>query len=109
MFKNPNRKFESMCYDNLEETEVKMLSIILKNFDSQQYIHIPTETVVAFTRTEESAEVAYAKIAAFEKLTGTVKEQCRKCYESKYSSRDNAKYTIILCIADTHTVSKLPN
>ena len=59
-YENPNLKFESMCYDNPEETKANMLPIILNNLDFIQYIHIP---VIAFAKPEEENKVAYAEIA----------------------------------------------
>ena len=35
-YENQNLKFESMCYDNPEEMEARVLPILLKNFDSSQ-------------------------------------------------------------------------
>ena len=77
MFENPNLKFESMCYENPEETEAKILPVILKNFDSQQYIHLLAQTVIAFAKAEEESEIVYAEVAEIKSLTESIKEQCR--------------------------------
>ena len=68
MFGNPNLKFESMCYENPEETEANILPVILKNFNSQ-YIHLPAKTVIAFAKTEEESEIAYAEVAEIDNST----------------------------------------
>ena len=37
MYENPNLKMGSMCYDNPEETQAKVLPVIFKNLDSSEY------------------------------------------------------------------------
>ena len=61
MFEKPNLKIESMCYDNPEETEVKVIPVIFKNLDSSEYIYLPAKTVVAAAKPEGENEVAYAE------------------------------------------------
>ena len=77
MFEKPNLKMESMCYDNPEETQAKVLPVIFKNLDSSEYVYLPVKTVVASANPKGENEVAYAEIAEIETSTENVKEQCR--------------------------------
>ena len=75
-YDNPNLKFESMCYDNPEETQAKVLPNILKYLDASQYIHLLSKTVIAFAKPEKENKVAYMEIADIKNLTESVEEQC---------------------------------
>ena len=87
-YNNPNLKFESMCYDNPEDMKAKVLPIILKNFDSSQYIHIPVKTVIAYTKPKKENKVAYAEIAEIKNLTKSVEEECRNWLPKKKPNTD---------------------
>ena len=101
MFKNLNLKFESMCYDNPEETQAKVLPVILKNLDSSQYICIPAKTVVAFAKTEDGNEVTYAEIAEIKNSTDSVEEQCRN-----WLPKETPKSDFIILPADKRNIEK---
>ena len=77
MFEKPNLKMESMCYDNPEETKVKILPVIFKNLDLSEYVYLPARMVVVAAKTKGENEVAYAEIAEINMTTETLEEQCR--------------------------------
>ena len=77
MFERPTLKMESMCYDNPEEMEVKLLKVILKNLDSSKYVYLPLKMVIAAAKPEGENEVAHVKITEIKMSTETVEEQYR--------------------------------
>ena len=43
MLETLNLKMESVCYDNPEETELKILPVFFKNLDSSEYVYLPAK------------------------------------------------------------------
>ena len=88
VFEKPNLKMESMCHDNPDETQVKVLPEIFKNLDSSEYVYLPAKTVVASVKPKEVNEVAYPEIAEIKTLTKSAEEQCRNCLPKRKTKTD---------------------
>ena len=74
------------CAMTTRNKQAKILLIILKSFDLQQYIHLPAKTVVAFAKTEEEGKIAYTEVAEIENLTESVKKHTEICYPKESQS-----------------------
>ena len=68
MFENPNLKFESMCYNNPEETQAKILPVILEKPGLKPIHTYTSKGSGSICETMEEGEVAYAEIARNKKF-----------------------------------------